>query len=336
MKHSIRRSGRLAGLAATAAAALAATACSNAGPDLEPAGGGQGEGDSAALTVLHAPINYEPLYIADQEGFFEEAGLDVTITPGGTAQDNLGQLAGGSADISIVSWDAAVTATAEGVPIKIISGNGIISTEKDTSGVMVRKDSGIASMADLEGKTIAFNSIGSGGNVPVLQALEAEGVDSSTVTQVAIPYASMQAALENKQVDAVFPSDSFFAQISAVDDYTSISHPSREFRGGLGITLWAVTDQWLGENAETAAKFNEAMAQAIEFYEDPANVETVYEIRAEVTGQPVEDVQFGLAEMALEIDPAVSQQTTDALEQFGLVENPKTVDEILWEEAPRS
>ncbi len=320
--------------AAAAALAMMTGLAACSGADSSPANTDGGSA-TTAITVLHAPINYEVLYLAQEQGFFEEAGLDVTITPGGTAQDNLGQLAGGSADLAIVSWDAAVTATAEGVPMKIISSNAEISTEIDTSAIMVRADSGITDVADLEGKTIAFNSVGSGGNVPVLQALKAAGVEPDSVEQVALPFASMQAALEGSQVDAVFPSDSFYAQMSGNEEFVTIATPSREFRGGLGITLWAATDQWLAENADTATAFNEAMAAATEFYSDPANVELVYEVRAEVSGRPIEEVQGPLLVFNPAIDAEVSQATTDALEEFGFVTAPKTVDEILWEGAPR-
>lgn len=301
--------------------------------------GGGGSADPEAnesISVLHAPINYEPLYIAEQEGFFDEVGLDVEIRPGGTAQDNLSQLSGGSADISTVSWDAAVTATAEGLPIKLISGAGLISDEIDTSGVIVRKDSGITDLSGLEGKTIAFNSLGSGGNVPVLQALTDAGVDLDSVEQVALPFASMRTSLSNSQVDAIFPSDSFYNQVTSDESVLEIANPSREYRGGLGITLWAVTETWLQENEETAEKFNEAMGNAIDFYNDEANLDQVYEIRSQVTGNPIEDVQSPLVEQQLAIDPEVSQLTTDALAEFGMVSNPKSVDEILWEGAPRS
>ena len=336
MEHKPRTITLVGSIGLAAVAALTLAACSSGGTAPDNGGDGGGSEAPAALTVLHAPINYEAVYLAEAQGYFEDAGLDVTIVPGGTAQDNLGQLAGGSADISIVSWDTAVTATAEGLPVKLISGNGIISTEIDTSGVFVREDSGITSMADLAGKTIAFNSIGTGGNVPVLQALREAGVDPDEVTQVALPYATMQAALEGSQVDAIFPADSFYAQVKAVDDFLEISNPSREFRGGLGITLWAVTDSWIADNAETARKFNEAMALAIEFYEDPANIDAVYEVRAQVSGQPIDAVKGPLGKFAIAIDPVVSQATTEALVEFGFVTNPKTVDEILWTEAPRS
>lgn len=325
MRHGTQTGLRIA---AAAGALLVLSAC---GGDAS----GDEAGDSDKLTVLHAPINYEAVYIAEREGYFDEVGLDVEIRPGGTAQDNLGQLAGGSADLSIISWDVAVSSTQEGVPIQVVSSNAVVSEEFDTSAVFVREDSDIESMADLEGRTIAFNSVGTGGNVPVLQALEAEGVDADSVTQVAIPYASMEAALENGQVDAVFPSDSYFHQISANEDYKAIAHPSREFRGGLPITLWAGTDEWLEQNPETAERFVEAMTKAIEFYSDESNRETVLEIRSEVSGQDIEEVDWQFVPFDISVDVETARSTTEALQEFGVVDNPEDVDDILWEGAPR-
>lgn len=327
MKKMNRMLPRWAALAMACAGVMAVTAC---GGDAAESAAGK------TITVLHAPINYEPLYIAEQKGFFDEVGLDVEIRPGGTAQDNLSQLVGGSADVSTVSWDAAVTATAQDLPIKLISGAGLISKEVDTSGVVVRKDSGITDLSGLEGKTIAFNSLGSGGNVPVLQALTDAGVNLDSVKQVALPYASMRTSLSSSQVDAIFPSDSFYNQVISDDSFHVIANPSREYRAGLGITLWAATNPWLQQNGETAKKFNEAMAKAVAFYNDDANVDAVYEVRSEVTGNSIEDSKGPLVEQQVAIDPEVSQKTTEALEKFGMISNPKSVDEILWEGTPRA
>jgi NitT/TauT family transport system substrate-binding protein len=340
MKHStLRRTARLTGVAAIAAAALFATACS-AGTAAPAANGDSGSGERAGktdITVIHAPINYEPVYVAEKEGFFDEVGLNVTIKPGGTPQDNLAQVSGGSADLAIISWDVAVTATSENLPIKVVSSNAVISTEFDTSGIVVRADSGIESVADLEGKTIAFNDLGSGGNVAVKQSFAAAGVDPAKVEDVLIPFAGMQAALEGGQVDAAFPSDAFYAQLTNDPTYKVIDNPSREFRGSLPITLWAATDPWLQQNPGTADKFNQAMQMAADFYNDEANLDAVLAIRSEVTGKPVDEVPKTLTPAALETPVGIAEETTQALKEFGFIDNePKSVEEILWEDAPRS
>ncbi len=331
MKH-VRRGflgfKRATALGVAIAATVALAACSTGGGD---AGGSDSGGDSSTpvdLRVLMAPINYEVAHIALDQGFFTDEGLNVTLLDGGTAQDNMAQLAGGSADISILSWDATVTATAQGVPVKLIGGNAVVSDEFDTSGVFVRADSGITSIADLKGKTIAFNSLGTGGNVPVFQALEAAGISTDQVT--------MQAALEGSQVDAVLAADSFYAQISADPTYTDIAHPVREYRAGLGITLWGVDTTWLDSNQDTATHFIAAIDKAIDWYNDPANKQAVLELRSQVTGQPVDKVSTLMVPFDTAINVKVSQDVTDALEKFGLVENPKSVDDILWSGAPRS
>ena len=70
-----------------------------------------------------------------------------------------------------------------------------------------------------------------------LQALEGAGVDVDSVKEVAIPYAGMQAALEQGTVDAVVPADSFYHQM--VDaGFVSISNPVREYQGNMPVTVW--------------------------------------------------------------------------------------------------
>ena len=52
------------------------------------------------------------------------------------------------------------------------------------------------------------------------------------------------AALEEGHVDAVFPSEPFYSQISQIEENSVISNPVRETRAGMPITLWAATQQW--------------------------------------------------------------------------------------------
>jgi NitT/TauT family transport system substrate-binding protein len=89
-------------------------------------------------------------YVAQEKGFYKDAGLDVTIKPGGTDISPVQVIAGKSADV-IVNWmPDALAAREAGVPLVNIS------QIYDRSGMMLtcKKASGISTPADLKGKTL--------------------------------------------------------------------------------------------------------------------------------------------------------------------------------------
>ena len=89
-------------------------------------------------------------YVAQDKGFYEEEGLDVTIKPGGPDIAPAQVIAGGGADV-VLDWMPSALASRE---------NGLalvnIAQPFKSSGMMLtcRKDAGIASPADFAGKTL--------------------------------------------------------------------------------------------------------------------------------------------------------------------------------------
>lgn len=311
------------------AAAAALTGCAAGGSESSTRGVEQ-------LTVVAAPIQFEAAYIAAEQGFFADQGLEVKILPGADPAANMAMAVSGEADLITASWGVLTTATASGVPIKGVVGNGIVSPTADNSGIMVRPDSGIESVSDLAGKTVGMVSINSGGDIPMLQAMAAEGGDPSAIIQVNVPYAGMEAALEQGTVDAVFPADNFYHQMVTAG-YTVLSNPIREYQAYSSGTLWAATDQWLAANPDTAAKFSAAMDAAISYYDDPANVETVRAITAAVKSVAVEEVDpatYATLDPVFYVD--AGQDLVDAYEDLGLVREPKTAEQMIWEQAERA
>ena len=85
-------------------------------------------------------------YVAKDKGFYEAAGLDVTINPGGPDIAPPQVIAGGGADV-IVDWMPSALASREkGVPLVNIA------QPFKRSGMMLtcRKDTGIATPADFK------------------------------------------------------------------------------------------------------------------------------------------------------------------------------------------
>jgi NitT/TauT family transport system substrate-binding protein len=97
-----------------------------------------------------AQAQFAGYFVAKEKGFYKDAGLDVTIKPGGPDVAPPQVIAGGGADV-VVDWMPSALASREkGVPLVNVS-----QTFKK-SGLMLtcRADTGIKKPADFKGKTI--------------------------------------------------------------------------------------------------------------------------------------------------------------------------------------
>jgi NitT/TauT family transport system substrate-binding protein len=313
---------------------LSLAACGTSTTPAAGAAAGGSEGKSS-IKVVVAPIHFETAYVAKEKGYFDEAGLSVEIVPGADPSANLAQTVSGQADITTASWGVMTTATAKGMPVKVISGNGVVDPNADNSGIVIPKNSPIKTVADLKGKNVGVNGVNTGGDIPMLQAAKAAGIDPKSLTEIAIPYAGMQAALEQGTVEAVFTADSYYHQL--VDaGFKSIASPVREFQGNMPVTVWAATDTWLKSNPGTAKKFNEAMAKAATFYNDPANAQAIVDITARVKGVDASKVNpKAYVPVNTSINLSTGQAGIDAMKDLGFVTKPLTAEAMLWADAPR-
>src|SRR5471032_3153333 len=91
-------------------------------------------------------------FVAKEKGFYKDAGLDVTIKPGGPDVAPPQVIAGGGADV-VVDWMPSALASREkGVPLVNIS-----QTFKHSGLELVcRKDTGITKPEDLKRKTVGI------------------------------------------------------------------------------------------------------------------------------------------------------------------------------------
>jgi NitT/TauT family transport system substrate-binding protein len=109
-------------------------------------------------------------YVALENGYYEEAGLDVTILPGGPDIAPPQVLAGGGADVMLNWMPSALAARENGLPVVNIA------QPFKSSGLMLTcwKDTGITSPQDFRGKTIGVWFFGN--EYPFLSWMSQEGI----------------------------------------------------------------------------------------------------------------------------------------------------------------
>ena len=89
-------------------------------------------------------------YVAQEKGFYQEEGLDVTIKPGGPDIAPTQVIAGGGADVVVEWMPAALAARERGVPLVNVA------QPFKRSGMMLTclKDTGVETPEDLSGRTL--------------------------------------------------------------------------------------------------------------------------------------------------------------------------------------
>lgn len=137
-------------------------------------------------------------YLGVQSGIFEKAGLDVTIQSGRGSSDVVTKLATGAADMGTGGLPALLQAKAEGdVPVKAVM--SIYTMQPDA--IFTTADSGIGSLKDLEGKTIATATFSSS-NVTWPILLEKNDVPADSIKVLKVDPGALAPMLASGQVAA--------------------------------------------------------------------------------------------------------------------------------------
>lgn len=322
-------------LAVAVALSLAVVACG-------PPGGASPSAGPVTLKVglgYIPSVQFAPFYLAEQAGYYREAGLDVTFE--NKIDPDLITLVGqGALDVGVADGTSVVPAVGQGIPIKYVT--TIYGTYP--SIVFAKASSGITSAADLEGKKIGIPAKYGSSWIMLLALLNSVGLTPDDVTVVEYPDFGQGVAVEEDAVDAATgfannePVQLELAGTEAVvlhvDDIVPLPGP------GLIVsttTLGAKHDAIAGFQSATLRAMeaiaadpskgvDAAIAAVPELASDRATQEAILEATIATWAPPGGDSDdFGA------IDRAGWAATVDLLVTLGIVANPLSVDRLVDE-----
>jgi len=140
---------------------------------------------------------HSAFYVAQEKGFFEEEGLDVNIEMPADTNDPLKLAATGKVDLAISYQNQTVLARAEGIPV--VSVAAFVRHSLDS--IMMKKEVGIKSPKDLEGKSVGYPSSIISEQV-VKAMVKKDGGDFDNVTMTDVSWDLIPAVATDK-VDAI-------------------------------------------------------------------------------------------------------------------------------------
>lgn len=301
--------------------------------DSDAPAGGSGDGDSGSsadltpVTVGVIPIaDTAALYLGDEQGFFEEEGLDLTIETATGGAAIVPAVVSGDYQFGFSNTLSLMVAADQGLDITMVSAavGSTGDTSDDMGAVITKADSGISTPADLAGKTVSSNSVGNINDTVVRDVVDEAGADSSTISFVEVPFPDAIAAVENDQVDAAFVVEPFVT--AALDaGLEVVTYAYADFDPNLDIAAYfALSDI----DPDVLAKFQTAMTKSLEFAD--ANPDAVREILATYTQTDPEVLaEITLPRFPTEMDRPSIERLAAAAQEYGVLSAEPDFDNLL-------
>lgn len=132
----------------------------------------------------------------------------------------------------------------QGAPVKIV-----YLGHRDGTALMVHKDSGIRTVADLRGKRVAIPNRFSNQNLLLRKALQDQGMTIEDVQLLEMPPPDMPAALYSKSVDAITSGEPFMAQ-TEMDGYGKVLYQAKEIWPDFISCVLVVSQKTIAEHPE--------------------------------------------------------------------------------------
>lgn len=269
---------RLMGAVATVAVVGLVAACG--GEDTSGGGGGD-EAMSLKVSMPVIPPNFVHVmpWVAEEQGFYDDFGVDVELVSLDTGVTALRGAEAGSADIAAVPTPTLINAVAEGGSAKAFY---TYSPKLDVQMVVTPE---IESCEDLEGQVVGVDEVGGFAEVLTKLYYTSCGLSQDDVKYGNFPGAEGQAMAQGQSVSGVLH----------IDEAQGVMEQFPDAGLEAAVNLWDVVPDWhyagyaapeeiLDDRRDAIVAFTAANIAANRFMQDSDNKEAVLDTAEEVTG----------------------------------------------------
>jgi NitT/TauT family transport system substrate-binding protein len=222
-------------------------------------------GDATKVTYLTSFSTFGRdayAYVAQEKGFFAEAGLDVTINAGSGTVDVLKLVGGGRADFGIADCTGMmITVATEKLPVTAVAA----IHQRTVAAIVGLEGGGITRPADLAGKRIGDPA---GSTVKLMFPLyaRAAGIDTGTVQFVPSPPPALPQLLVSGQVDGIgqFVVGKPLIE-AAANGRRAVVLPYGDFLPDLYGNMLVTSKEMAGGDPELVRRFSGALLDGLEY-----------------------------------------------------------------------
>jgi NitT/TauT family transport system substrate-binding protein len=292
----------------------------------------------AAGPPVTVKIGVQPVESAGQAfygkdlGWFDQAGIDLQITPMSNGPGLVAAVLSGALDIGQSAVGSVAQAHVKGLGVHLIAAAGMSLSTAPTDVTMVAKDSPLKTAADLNGKTIAVNGIGNVLMYATQAWIDKNGGNSKTVKWIELPFPSMADAVAAHRVDAATFAEPYVSDAKAV--CRAIANPMDAIGVHIPATTWFANDNWLQQQPAVAAKVVDVLRRAGGWANGHPKESGAILLRYTKIKPETLDVMTR-SSFGSDIVPSEIQALIDVGVKYGDVDRALNANDIIWK-APKA
>jgi NitT/TauT family transport system substrate-binding protein len=250
------------------AAALLATVLVTSACSSSSGGAKKAEANSTALTKVTYVTGFGAVgrdafaWVAQEKGYFKEAGLEVDIQKGAGNTQNLTLLKSGQAQFAAMDFSGGEVLAGTG---KFTDWRAVAAVHQQTLvSIMTTKATGITKPADLTGRTIATAS-GSVSELLFPAYAKLAGVDPAKVTMKGAQATALNSLMAGRQVDAL---STFLLSKKALETATKqdvVVMPYSDYLSDLFGNVIVARDEIIKSDKGLVKKFVGAILKGLQY-----------------------------------------------------------------------
>ena len=246
--------------------------------------------------VTHS-IFYAPLYVAMNQGYFEDEGLSVSLTNGGGSDTSMSALLTGSADIILAGPETVVYTQQEGVADKPVVFGQL--TTCDGSFIVSKENDQDFSLSNLVGETIIGGRQGGLPAMTLQYIIENNGYTIGTGENEI----NLRTDVAFNLTASVWEGDSSVKYCTLFEPTaTNIEKEGKgyvvaslgEISGSIPYTCFATKESYLKEHSDVAEKFLKAVSRGYDFIVSNDSEIVAEALLPSFEGNTVEELQVAV------------------------------------------
>jgi NitT/TauT family transport system substrate-binding protein len=281
-------------------------------------------------------VDNAAMFMAMEKGFFKAEGLELETVPMAGGAVIVQGVTSGDLQIGWTNVISLYQAHAEGFDFKLMGGGAAnVKAKHESHAILVAKASLIKGAKDLEGKTVAVNTLNNIVHLMAMAWIDKNDGNSAKVKFVEVPFPQMEATLSAGKVDAASIHEPFATAAVEKGQVRVLAQPWGDVLPKFLIASWFASEKWLVKNKAMGQAFGRAIGRGVDAIQTDPEGSRAAMIKwaglnpnlAGKIGLPV--FEKGISEKDL-------QATIDLTQKYKLISKSFKAREVISDIAPKA